>query len=344
MVVGQGRIVTFILGNGFDMALNLKTSYKDFYKFITAKESDNLILNEIRTSPENWADLEEQLGLYTFDNNFQYEKFYNDYIEILKELKIYLKKQENMFVEPKNLKPLYNLFNVIEQNLRSHSQKIPADFVMNIFNQVYRSNFITFNYTNTIDRLINKLQESDENYIEITSSVHIHGTLDSPMALGVNDKTQYNCEQCPENFQRYFEKYNYTKNNDLDDAYLRMENRILESDLLVCFGTSFGKTDKEYWKLVGKWLKSSMFHKILIFDFDTNFDEIDLVFPGILDQTLDKSKDSLIAQLGLTTEQEKEIRNQIHPLYQTTNLLEIITKNDKQTISKWETELVKINN
>lgn len=190
----QGKIVTFILGNGFDMALNLKTSYRDFYKFIVAKESDNLILNEIKESPENWADLEERLGLYTFEDNFQYEKFYDDYIEVLKELKIYLKKQENMFSEPDNLQPLYNLFNVIEKNLRSHSQKIPADFVMKIFNQVRRSNFITFNYTNTIDRLINNLQESGESFMDITSPVHIHGTLNSPMALGVNDKTQYNSE------------------------------------------------------------------------------------------------------------------------------------------------------
>lgn len=121
-----------------------------------------------------------------------------------------------------------------------------------------------------------------------------------------------------------------------------MENRILESDLLVCFGTSFGKTDKEYWKLVGKWLNKSRFNKILLFDFDTNFEEIDLVFPGILDQTLDNSKDSLIAQLDITAEQEKEIRNQIHPLYHTTNLLEIITKNDKQMGTTQEGELVKI--
>lgn len=69
------------------------------------------------------------------------------------------------------------------------------------------------------------------------------------MALGVNDKTQYNYEQCYSNFQTYFEKYNYTKNNDLDNAYSIMDQRISESDLIVCFGTSFGNKDNDYWEL-----------------------------------------------------------------------------------------------
>lgn len=33
----NNKVVTFILGNGFDMALNLKTSYRDYYEYLKEK-------------------------------------------------------------------------------------------------------------------------------------------------------------------------------------------------------------------------------------------------------------------------------------------------------------------
>lgn len=325
----NNKVVTFILGNGFDMALNLKTSYRDYYEYLKEKKSDNKIIKAIQTEPETWADLEEQLGLHTFDNDFTFDQFYKDYIELLKELQSYLKKQESLFVEPEKLNSEYHIFSIIEENLNAHFQKVPADIITGFFNHTRKINFITFNYTNIIDRIVYKLQSRKQSYIEITSPIHIHGNLEGPMALGVNDKTQYNNEQCPEDFQMYFEKFNYTTNNELDDAYLEMKNRIFESKVLICFGTSFGKTDQDYWKLVGEWLQESYSNKILIYDYETNFSQIDVEFALTLNQALNKSKAALIAQLDLTEEQEKKIRGQIHPLYRRNNLLEIIENMEK---------------
>jgi hypothetical protein len=325
----NNKVVTFILGNGFDMALNLKTSYRDYYEYLKEKKSDNKIIKAIQTEPENWADLEERLGLHTFNDDFTFDQFFKDYIELLKELKIYLKKQESLFVEPEKLNSEHHIFNIIEENLNAHSQKVPADIITQIFNRTRKINFITFNYTNTIDRLVDKFKRTRQSYLEITLPIHIHGNLAGPMALGVNDKTQYNKEHCPEDFQMYFEKFNYTTNNALDDAYLEMKNKIFESNVLICFGTSFGKTDQDYWKLVGEWLQESYSNKILIYDYETNFSQIDVEFALTLNQALNKSKAALIAQLDLTEEQEKRIRNQIHPLYRRNNLLEIIENKEK---------------
>lgn len=330
----NNKIVTFILGNGFDMALDLKTGYRDFYEQIKDNNSNNKIIDKIQKEPETWADLEEQLGLHTFDDDFTFDQFYKDYMEILKKLNTYLKQQESLFVEPEKLNSEHHIFNIIEENLNVHSQKVPANIIRDIFNRTRKINFITFNYTNTIDRLVDKFKRTRQSYLEITLPIHIHGNLAGPMALGVNDKTQYNNEHCPENFQIYFEKFNYTTNNDIDDAYLEMKNSIFESDVLICFGTSFGKTDQDYWKLVGEWLKESYSNKILIYDYETNFSQIDVEFAGALKQALNKSKDALIAQLDLTEEQEKRIRGQIHPLYRRNNLLEIIENKEKITIPK----------
>lgn len=86
--------------------------------------------------------------------------------------------------------------------------------------------------------------------------------------------------------------------------------------------------------ITGNWLIQSRYNKILVFDFDTNFKESDLIFPGDLDRMLEKSKESLIAQLGLTTEQKKEVIKQIYPLYHTKSLLEIVASEYPRIITK----------
>ena len=63
--------ILYLIGNGFDLNLNLKTSYKDFYNFILEKnnEKDLAIVakfkNEIKNKPTNWSDLELELGKFT---------------------------------------------------------------------------------------------------------------------------------------------------------------------------------------------------------------------------------------------------------------------------------------
>jgi hypothetical protein len=59
----------FLIGNGFDINLGLKTRYTDFYKYYNSKESKNesikLLKNNISNNFNNWSDLEQALGQYT---------------------------------------------------------------------------------------------------------------------------------------------------------------------------------------------------------------------------------------------------------------------------------------
>ena len=50
--------ITFMIGNGFDLNLNLKTGYKDFYKYYIENTKEDIISKSIKNNYELWADLE----------------------------------------------------------------------------------------------------------------------------------------------------------------------------------------------------------------------------------------------------------------------------------------------
>lgn len=63
--------VTFLIGNGFDLNLGLRTTYKSFYENyiqnLSEKIKDNNILySYISKDIEDWVDFETRLGLFTF--------------------------------------------------------------------------------------------------------------------------------------------------------------------------------------------------------------------------------------------------------------------------------------
>lgn len=66
--------VTFLVGNGYDLNLGLRTTYKDFYKNYVSKLGlkvieNNVLYDSISTDIEDWVDFETRLGLFTFPVN-----------------------------------------------------------------------------------------------------------------------------------------------------------------------------------------------------------------------------------------------------------------------------------
>ena len=61
--------ITYIIGNGFDVNLGLKTRYQDFYDYYQNQPSPSEEVKQLKAhidrNKENWADLELALGEYT---------------------------------------------------------------------------------------------------------------------------------------------------------------------------------------------------------------------------------------------------------------------------------------
>ena len=63
----MGKEVVCLIGNGFDLALGLRTSYTDFRNFIKVKYGSEMSKNLLYKALEehtknNWSDLEKKLG------------------------------------------------------------------------------------------------------------------------------------------------------------------------------------------------------------------------------------------------------------------------------------------
>ena len=61
--------VTFLIGNGFDLGIGLKTAYSDFYNVYCKSDSNDSLAvkkfkSEIQGNYENWSDFEAAFGEY----------------------------------------------------------------------------------------------------------------------------------------------------------------------------------------------------------------------------------------------------------------------------------------
>ncbi|NJE44273.1 AbiH family protein [Massilimicrobiota sp. SW1139] len=278
--------ITYLIGNGFDISIGLKTKYSDFYPYyIKNSRDDSLIKSWMKKDQKNnqlydkWSDLEETLGKYTkFLNKGQEQKYTEDYLELIQLLINYLKEQINHIDYKKHSA---EIFKEMQKSLESYlelgsnaDKQLIGEKIYQYQNQPYIFNFIVFNYTMILGRLIEICNETSSiiskhtfqrnSYNEsIGHIVHVHGTLDNGLILGVNDLSQiYSDDLKNSDYSSLMIKkeMNATAGNGND---LRARQLINNSLIIVTYGLSIGFTDKDWWVYIINWLKQSN-NRILI--------------------------------------------------------------------------------
>lgn len=205
----------FIIGNGFDLSLGLPTSYTDFIKSdIFKKHLDNSELFKHfyeKINIEKWVDIEAELVNISKKGNNN-PKFLDDYKLLCRILCEYI---ESIGIENINRKsPAYEL-------LRSHYNT----------SESYIANF---NYTNTVQFILNELTISD---VDITDSVHhIHGDcLSKNIVFGVNDNARIDAN--------HVFLYKSTSNHDGGRG---IKNALKAASRVFFFGHSLAESDRMY--------------------------------------------------------------------------------------------------
>ena len=231
-----------IIGNGFDLAHGLKTSYKDFIDDLTTNVKkygiqnielgDNKLLKVLHESKkELWSDVE------------------HTYYEILKNFdnKKYLQNTIGDVWEYEDIKDLNQEFEKIKNWLCQYLEWEEAKFEPNknyqlFFEALSRKDpvILNFNYTNTV-KVYNDV--TDRN-IEI---IHIHGELnkpENPIIFGFaasNEESKELLIQNDNNYVRNIKKFNYLYTNNEDK--LKEHLKSTEYNLFV-LGHSCGVSDK----------------------------------------------------------------------------------------------------
>lgn len=313
--------ILFILGNGFDINLGLKTKYSEFYKYYERQKTENeeikKLKEEIKLWPDTWSDFEKAFGVYTssISSIVELEVILGD---VIKNLAEYLDEAE------KELNPTLLQPSVLAQSLIHPEEFLPSKDRREIkkykeaWNKgSWRINVISLNYTKTFEMLMpnkRRLHEIGDNGFGqkavLDSIEHIHGKTTERMILGVSEPLQI----LNEKFQKSLEAHesmvketaNQVSKEEVDETCYNM---IKLANLIVVFGSSLGETDKYLWKKIGDRLLNASDSKLILF---IKGEEINKRIPKSHWDKEKIYKDNFIQYLELSDQEKNAVRDKIY--------------------------------
>lgn len=210
----------FIIGNGFDLDLGMKTRYSDFAKSEYWPFNKTIIGlgNYLRkvASLDKWFDLEQKL--------LEYAKFKR--VRVLEQTKI------------EDKKAFFSLINHLTQYIKSEEEKeirkesVAAQVLEAIIGNGYFQSIYSFNYTN-LHTIANRLGLNADFKYE-----HVHGSVkEDSIILGVEENTDLfdGYQYLYKTFSPHYESHS-------------IQYDMLEADEVVFFGHSLGHNDYHYFR------------------------------------------------------------------------------------------------
>lgn len=284
--------ITFMIGNGFDIGLGMATSFKQFFPVYCAKSlnkdsSIKQLSEEILDDEDAWSYFEKQLGQYAekFDDKSK-GIFFSQLNDFTSEFITYLRGQEGrLSFDNKQLisKTLVHALTGFYKNGNLHTDS--EDCIETIFRKTagdaHVYNFISFNYTNTLqlcletleDGVVNTRKYSNATRIDkIGKVINVHGTKDSFPIMGVNDVSQIANEQLAttSSFANRLVKPQINTRLRMNNAGRAID--ILNNSRIICiYGMSLGETDKDWWDRVVTWLHNDAARQLVIFNYDDKY-------------------------------------------------------------------------
>lgn len=283
--------ITFLIGNGFDLNLGLKTDYKSFYDYYTAlpTSKNDMLAKAIKKDYKFWSDLEKGLGEYTehinedqigefIDSKFRLEDALVEYLKTQEE-KIKFLNDDRLAEELKSmLEGFSNEFNTVEKERYK-------SFISGYGNKINYS-FVTFNYTDVLDNIIQRYQKNGKqllkhvagstNYNDVVASpLHIHGTLESGLILGVDCEAQITNNLLSNNPELADYIVKAKLNKELGEKRMDNFSKIIDESQYIClFGLSVGLTDQTWWKNIVNWLFKDSNRRLVIYKKTGDFKDI----------------------------------------------------------------------
>ncbi len=330
--------IVYLIGNGFDVNLDLKTSYQNFYEVYRETKSPNDLiykLKECTKDTKQWADLELALGQYTSNLN-SVDEFNQIYEDLQDNLALHLQKEEDKIDTFEIDKQKFlSYINTPEECLTATQKREVVQYKQKWYTNSWHISFMTFNYTKTIEKIINSKPplrigiHHNNTDIMFMGINHIHGYIEDGMVIGVNDISQIS-NKAFHNQQDVLDSLvksecNKAKEDLIDE---KCKEQILSSNLVCIFGSSLGDTDKLWWELIDEKLKEENFRLII-------FKHKDIKIPRRRKhkekQERDKVKDEFLSKTLLSDEEKEQVKSKIF-VGLNTDLFKGIVKS-KETLS-----------
>ncbi len=229
--MSMSRII--VIGNGFDIDLGWRTSYKDFfYSKIEGwrrcyHEKDELMYYIMNHAGENWYDLERTLYEYCLTKSKEGSAS-DDLME--RDLRHYesLKSQLVNFVNERSKEPVREgsqAYSLLQKYIEDTNRALPKDIEPRLF---------SFNYTPL--SLVAKQINPNAKF----SYTPVHGTIEKKNCVfGFHDDVQ---------IKGQYRKMQKSMTNEIDSHELIRP--MMDAREIVFFGMSMGYIDGEYFKRV----------------------------------------------------------------------------------------------
>lgn len=331
------KYITFLIGNGFDINLGLKTKYSDFYseylesnKDVDKNSNIGKFCEMIESDYETWSDFESAFAqkiwgakndisdiLYDFSTRF------SDYLRKQVALCDYSDKKIPDIVKAFLTNGYDTLEPVDKQIIKSRDNELHSDDVT--------IDFINFNYTNTLDKLVRYVLKDKDGKIlysyrvsrpgggsvlcneRIGEILHIHGKLGGYIIIGVDSLQQLLDENLKNNdkIARYCVKSQINEINGNKGIETKFTEMISRSSIIYAYGLSFGESDKSRWDIISKWLRANSGHKLIIFKLKAGFDKFEKAYPLKLLDFINEAKSEYLSLFGIEPEEHEKYYSQI---------------------------------
>ncbi len=349
--------ITFLVGNGFDISLGLKTSYNHFYQWYCKtptpdgyphiqmfKDNINDEINSDKPEEERtWSDLE--LGLGKYSSNFS-PSDYSDYMDCFNDVQTHIaeyigeqcKQFDATHLDQQQIEvfrdSIYNFYDL------SDSENAVISKMIHPYNN--EISFITFNYSNTLESAISQLKTDvlatwstagGSRSCRINPTVlHVNGALSKNPILGVDDALQIENAQMRNNslVQQILVK------NKCVNALGRLwhtnaERLISESNIICIYGMSLGKSDARWWKYILNYLYHNTSVHVIVYWYEpVPISDVEVVR---IIKTSEEVKDNLLSYTTLSDRTVRErIKRQIHVKINTNRILKLPTFNQMEAL------------
>jgi len=320
------RRITFFIGNGFDINVGLPTKYSQFYEYYKRNYPEDLLAKDIASDYEYWADMEVGLGKYTSKVKMEDADLFWESEERLEQaLADYLDMQtKDICVDPKENAE------ILKKSLLGFYEELPKEQKMDISERIrgikenITYSFISFNYTNVLDLCIEAGREvfpkeigshksdSGVTYAHTLGDVlHIHGTINEELILGVNDASQIANDEFCQNMLYKQLLLKEEANKRFGQNKIQEARQIINESSIICtFGTSIGVTDRMWWGYICNWLQKSISHRLIIYA--KNDKPISRITKHLLFSRQNAILENLKMNSGLGEEEWNQIRNRIY--------------------------------
>ncbi len=273
--------IVFLIGNGFDLNLGLRTKYSDFYKSYYSQRKDDErkyiqdFLSEIENDAEEWSDFELSFGKYARNfNTGRSEEYIQLWEDIHLSLAAYIDLQQEAIQTKGQISPKMGQYLIYPDNFLARGARIKFNRLRNrTGNGASRISVINFNYTNSFERLYGwkgrsiSLPNSSVYGSTLDTVIHVHGTTHENMILGVDNSLQIRSQDGLDKDQRILNRVVKPIANKNTQTLREQDcaTCISGANLICIYGMSLGATDKTWWHLIGERLLSAEETMVIIF-------------------------------------------------------------------------------